>query len=69
MYKWKIVMILKSGKEVLAYYKGDECNSVQVGDKLFAGEGNAIIGLNNYNDTESIYILRSEIATMAISAV
>ena len=68
MYKWKIDLILKSGKELTAFYENDKDGSLNVGKELLEGEDNLIIGsLNNKNKTEQIFIRRSEIASMTVS--
>lgn len=67
MHKWQIKIILSFGKELTAYYNGSESDSDAVVEKLFVGDINEIISLNNKDNTENIYIKRSEIASMMIS--
>ena len=68
MYKWKIDLILKSGKELTVFYENDQDGSLNVGKELLEGEDNLSIGcLNNKNKTAQIFIKRSEIASMTVS--
>lgn len=68
MYEWKIIIILKSGREVVAYYKSDEeDDSQKVVEKLWFGNSNEVFSLSNGCGTENIFVLRREIATMIIS--
>lgn len=67
LYKWKIEIILKSGKELVGYYKGEESDSKAVSDKFFVGNKNELIGFYNEDETKNIVILRDEIAAMTIS--
>ena len=61
-------MILKSGKEIVGYYKGDEENSLKVAEKLFLGKREEVFGLGNSVGTENIFVLRSEIASMTVAS-
>lgn len=67
MHKWKIIIVLKSGKEIVACYQGDEDNSTQVAEKIFVCQKDDIIGFGNGIGTENIFILRSEIASMTVA--
>ena len=69
MYKWEIEIILKSGKELTVYYKGDENNSMAVANKMLAGRENTMNGFNNDDGTKNIFVNISEIASASISAV
>ena len=53
MNKWKIDIILNSGKELTVYYKGYEDSSGKVADKILVGNLNAINGFGNENGTQS----------------
>ena len=65
MYKWKIEIILKCGKEVIGYYEGSEINSIDVA-KLYLTDNFG--GITDKNKTKQIIIITSEIAAMTISA-
>lgn len=67
MYKWKIEIILKSGKEVTVYYRGNESNSTEVANKVLAGRENEMNGFGNEDGTKNILIKLGEIASAAIS--
>lgn len=68
MYKWKLDFILKSGKELTAFYENDKDGSLNVGKELLEGEDDVIIGsLNDRNKTQQIFIRRGDIASMAVS--
>lgn len=69
MYKWKIDIILKSGKELTVYHQGDQNNSHTVATALLAGRENTLNGFSNKNGTENIFINISEIACASISAI
>lgn len=68
MYKWKIDIILKSGKELTVYHQGDQNNSHAVATALLTGRENTLNGFSNKNGTENIFINISEIACASISA-
>lgn len=68
MYLWKFEIILHSGQEIVGYDKNDFIDSRQVGDAFIAGNCNDIIGLGNKDGTAHIFIRKSEIAVMTISA-
>lgn len=67
MYKWKIELILKSGKEVTVYYEGIEHSSGDVANKVLTGHENTVNGFSNENNTKNIFIKIGEIASAAIS--
>lgn len=67
MYKWKIGLILKSGKELTVYHEGNENNSADVARKILVGDMNSMNGFNNKSNTENIYVRLGEIASASIS--
>ena len=67
MYKWKIEFILKSGKELTAYYEGAENSSHAVANKILTGNKNTINGFGNEDNTKNIFVKISEIASASIS--
>lgn len=69
MNKWKIDIILNSGKELTVYYKGYEDSSGKVADKISVGNLNTINGFSNENGTQNIFVRIGEIAVAAISIV
>lgn len=69
MYKWKIQFILKSGKELTVYYKGNENSSGMVASKMLTGNENTINGFSNEDETQNIFVKIGEIASASISAV
>lgn len=69
MYKWKIEFILRSGKELIAYYEGAESKSLDVAGKMLTGETNMLKGLNSKDNTKHIFVRVGDIASASISAV
>ena len=67
MYRWRLIITLNSGKEIVTYYKGPETNSDAVSRKLFNGGLNTFIGLSDSNGRENIFIRLGEIAAVVIS--
>lgn len=67
MYKWKIEIILKSGKELIVYYKGVENNSTAVATNVLTGNENTMNGFSNEDTTKNIFVNISEIAAASIS--
>lgn len=67
MYKWKIEIILSSGRELTAYYKGDEISSGDVVNKIFTGNINNLVGLSNKDDTKNVFVKLGEIAAIVVS--
>ena len=68
MYEWKIDIILKSGKELTVYYKGQEKYSSDVADKFFTGNENTLNGFSNKDRTKNIFVKIGEVAAVSISA-
>ena len=67
MYKWRIDIILKSGKELTVYYHGVEINSTDVANKVLAGNENTMNGFSNEDGTKNVLIKIGEIAVASIS--
>lgn len=67
MYKWKIEIILKSGKELTVYYVGNARSSETVAYTMLAGKENTLNGFSNEDGTKNIFVNISEIATASIS--
>lgn len=67
MYKWKIEIILKSGKELTVYDENELVDSGKVAERFFAGRDDEVVGFANKDRTKNILVRRSEIASMAIS--
>ena len=67
MYKWKIEFILKSGKEITAYYAGTETTSTAVANKMLAGNENTMNGFSNEDNTKNILVKIGEVASASIS--
>ena len=67
MYKWKIEFVLKSGKELTAYYKGTEDNTTDVANKILTGDDNSMNGFSDKDKTKHIFIKIGEIASASIS--
>lgn len=67
MYKWKIEIVLKSGKEITVYYHGDENNSNDVFGKVLAWPENSLNGFSNEDRTKNVFVKLGEIASAAIS--
>lgn len=67
MYKWKIEIILKSGKELTVYCENNKNNSVDVAEEILVGDMNALNGFGNKDNTANIYVRIGEIASASIS--
>jgi hypothetical protein len=67
MCRWKIEIILKSGKELTVYYKGYEDDSKKVAEKMLTGNENTMNGFGNEDNTKCIYVKIGEIASAAVS--
>lgn len=66
MYKWKIDIILKSGKEITVYYKGDEDSTSKVANKVLVGNIDSLVGFGSEDGTKNIFVRLGEIATASI---
>lgn len=67
MYKWKIDIVLKCGKEITGTHTGEEENSLDVAKVLFEGRPDDVIDLGDGQRTTQYFIKKGEIACMAIS--
>lgn len=67
MNRWKIEIILNSGKELTVYYKGNETKSGYVANKMLTGSEGTINGFGNEDGTKNIFVKISEIASASIS--
>lgn len=67
MYKWKIELILKSGKELTVYYRGSEKNSTAVAERMLTGDVNTMNGFHNEDGDKHILVKVGEIAAASIS--
>lgn len=67
MYKWKIEIILKSGKELTVYYEGVETNSNDVANKMLVGDVYSLRGFMNKDETKNVLVSVGEIAAASIS--
>ena len=67
MYKWKIELILKSGKELTVYYKNDINNSLLIANEMLISNQNGMFSFMDKDETKHIFVKRSEIASAAIS--
>lgn len=68
MYKWRIDIILKSGKEIAVYYQGNENTSNAVIKKVLDGDNNTFNGFGNEDGNKNIFVKVGEIAVVSISA-
>lgn len=68
MYRWKIEIILSSGKELTVYYKGIESNSDNVANTTLTGPPNNLSGFSNEDGTKNVFVKLGEVAAFAISA-
>lgn len=66
-YEWRLAFILGSGKEVLAYYRGEEDNSDAVARKILNGRIDEFIGFSDKKRTKNIFIRLGEVAAVSIS--
>jgi predicted phosphodiesterase len=69
MYKWKIKLILKSGKETLVYYCGDEQSSNELAEKLLPQclQENTFSVFGNEDSSEAICVKMCEVVCMSFS--
>ena len=68
MYRWKIEIILNSGKELTVYYEGIESNSDTAANTTLTGSPNNLSGFSNEDGTKNIFVRLGEVAAFAISA-
>lgn len=68
MYRWKIEIILNSGKELTVYYEGIENNSDAVATTTLTGPQNNLSGFSNEDGTKNVFVRLGEVASFAISA-
>ena len=67
-YRWRIELILKSGKELTVYYENNENNSLAVAKEVLTGNENTLNGFGNEYGTKNIFVRIGEIASATISA-
>lgn len=67
MYRWRIVITLKSGKELTVLHEGKEANSGEVANRVMAGDFNTMNGFYDATKTHNILVLVGEIAALDIS--
>lgn len=69
MYKWKIKLILKSGKETLVYYCGDEGSSNELAEKFLPQclQENTFTVFGNEDGSEAICVKMCEVVCMSFS--
>jgi hypothetical protein len=68
MYRWKIEIVLNSGKELTVYYEGIEDNSDAVANTTLTGPPNNLSGFSNEDGTKNVFVKLGEVAYFAISA-
>jgi hypothetical protein len=68
MYKWKLEIILNSGKEITAYYNGNEMTSTDVMNEVLVKHSCTFYGVSNKNRTAEIYIKIADVLVISISA-
>ena len=67
MYRWKIEIILKSGKELTVYYTSDENNSLAVANEILVGNNNTMNSFMSKDETKNIFVKIGEVASATIS--
>jgi hypothetical protein len=67
MYRWNVVITLKSGKEINVMYDGRENDSGEVAKKIMAGGVQSMNGFYDFTRTHNILVLVGEIAALDIS--
>lgn len=67
MYKWLVVITLKSGKQIEVIYEGSESQSGEVANKVMTGGLNTMNGFFDKTKTHNILVLVGEIAALDIS--
>lgn len=67
MYKWKVKIILKSGKIVEGYYEGEEINSSDVAKKLFTGSQHTLNSIAASKNSQ-LWFLVGEVSAGIITA-
>lgn len=67
MYRWKIEIILNSGKELTVCYEDVEDNSDAVANKTLTGPPNNLYGFSNEDGTKNVLVKLNEIAAASIS--
>lgn len=67
MYKWKIEIILNSGKEITVYYENKKNGLLDVGKEILEGNVKDIVAFSDKDRMKQIFIKKEEIAYMAVS--
>ena len=68
MNKWKIDIILNSGKELTVCYEGPEMNTGAVAEKVLTGSRNSLVGFASEDGAKNVLITVGEIAAASIYA-
>lgn len=69
MYRWRIDLILKSGKELTVYHESKTAKNSRIAAEEILDDICRYTGFNNEDDTKVILVKRDEIVTATISAV
>ena len=69
MYRWRIDIILKSGKEMAVIYEGEESNSMEVAsNQFFSKRPSAIADFKGTKEcSQHVFVTVGEIAAFGIS--
>lgn len=69
MYRWKIELILKSGKELTVYYESKTAKNSRIVAEEILDNVFRYTNFNNEDDTKAILVRLDEIAAVTISVV
>lgn len=69
MYKWKIELILKSGKELTVYHESKTAKNSRITAEEILDDICRYTGFNNEDNTKVVLVKLDEIAAVTISAV
>lgn len=64
---WKIKFVLKSGREIVVKYYGNEKTCNEVADKILSVNENSFSGFNSEDDTGNVLIKMREIESITIN--
>lgn len=67
--KWKIEIVLNSGKELTGYYYGTEENSDTVAHKLLSGDKNSFFGIRGKEAASNLLVKIGEFAAIVVAVI
>lgn len=69
MNKWKVTIILKSGKVVKGIYESSKTNSLEVAREMLPEcKPTNVFGFKSENENENVFVVATEVAAFTIGA-